>query len=114
MKMRKFYKNFDKFKQWFYEKNLYTSVVYLDQLSVAARTKYTTYKWEVTITNVQLPFAYVSGHFENITVWDGEFHPCTNQLISSATKSEPSDKPPQLTNASFTIYKYYDIIFSCI
>ena len=49
-----------------------------------------------------------------VSVWEGEFHPCPNQSISSATKSEPSDKPPQLIKASFTIYKYCDIIFSCI
>ena len=47
-------------------------------------------------------------------VWDGEFHPCPNQPISSATKSEPSDKPPQLIKASFTTNKNYDIIISCI
>ena len=33
--------------------------------------------------------------------------------ISSATKSEPFDEPPHLIKASFAIYKYYDIIFSC-
>ena len=43
-------------------------------------------------------------------VWDGEFHPCPKP-ISSATKSEPSDKPPQLIKEPFTIYKYYDSIF---
>ena len=43
------------------------------------------------------------------SIWDGEFHPCPNQPISSATKSEPPDKPPQLIKASFTLYKDYDI-----
>ena len=34
MKMHKFYKTFDKYKQLFYDKNLYTSVVYLDNIQV--------------------------------------------------------------------------------
>ena len=41
---------------------------------------------------------------ELITVRDGEFHPYPNQPISSATKSEPSDKPPQLIKSPFKIY----------
>ena len=28
--------------------------------------------------------------------------------------AEPFDKPPQLIKALFTLYRYYDIIFSCI
>ena len=44
-----------------------------------------------------------------VIVWDGEFYPCPNQPISSATKSEPSEKPPQLIKASITICKYYSI-----
>ena len=47
-------------------------------------------------------------------VWHGEFHPCPNQPISSTTKSEPSDKPPQLIKASFTLFKDYDIVLRCI
>ena len=35
-------------------------------------------------------------------------------FISSPTKSEPSNKPPQLIKASYTTFKGYDIIFSCI